>query len=76
MKILVVKCGSSTLKVQAIDTCGKAETRKLARAIVDRMLPQYVLKAYYSERDEGRGRMDELMARETDDETALTFDIN
>jgi acetate kinase len=37
MKILVLNCGSSTLKFQVIETDGLAETRKLARGIVDRI---------------------------------------
>jgi len=37
MKILVLNCGSSTLKFQVIDKSGTAETRKLARGIVDRI---------------------------------------
>ncbi len=37
MKILVINCGSSTLKFQVIETVGWAETRKLARGIVDRI---------------------------------------
>jgi acetate kinase len=37
MKILVLNCGSSTLKFQVIETDGMAETRKLARGIVDRI---------------------------------------
>jgi len=49
MKILVLNCGSSTLKFQVIDTSGRIETRKLARGIVDRMLPQSVLRAYFSQ---------------------------
>jgi acetate kinase len=37
MKILVLNCGSSTLKFQVIETDGLAESRKLARGIVDRI---------------------------------------
>ena len=37
MRILVLNCGSSTLKFQLIDTSERAETRKLARGIVDRI---------------------------------------
>ena len=37
MKVLVLNCGSSTLKFQVIDTDGLAEARKLARGIVDRI---------------------------------------
>ena len=37
MKVLVLNCGSSTLKFQLIETDGMARTRKLARGIVDRI---------------------------------------
>ncbi len=37
MKVLVLNCGSSTLKFQVIVTDGLAESRKLARGIVDRI---------------------------------------
>jgi len=37
MKILVINCGSSTLKFQVIETTGLADARKLARGIVDRI---------------------------------------
>jgi acetate kinase len=37
MKVLVLNCGSSTLKFQVIDTDGLGEFRKLARGIVDRI---------------------------------------
>jgi acetate kinase len=37
MKFLVLNCGSSTLKFQVIETDGLAESRKLARGIVDRI---------------------------------------
>jgi acetate kinase len=37
MKILVLNCGSSTLKFQVIETDGSAESGKLARGIVDRI---------------------------------------
>ena len=37
MKVLVLNCGSSTLKFQVIETDGLAESRKLARGIVDRI---------------------------------------
>jgi len=37
MKVLVLNCGSSTLKFQVIDTDGLADARKLARGIVDRI---------------------------------------
>ena len=37
MKVLILNCGSSTLKFQVIETDGSAETRKLARGIVDRI---------------------------------------
>lgn len=37
MKILVLNCGSSTLKFQVVETDGLAATRKLARGIVDRI---------------------------------------
>ena len=76
MKNLVLRCGGSTRKFQAIDTSGRVETRKLARGIVERRLPQYVLRTYFSQKDEGPGRMDELMARENHDETAFAFDIS
>ena len=37
MKILVLNCGSSTLKFQLTETDGMARTCKLARGIVDRI---------------------------------------
>ncbi len=37
MKVLVLNCGSSTLKFQVVETDGPAESRKLARGIVDRI---------------------------------------
>ena len=37
MKVLVLNCGSSTLKFQVVETDGLAESRKLARGIVDRI---------------------------------------
>ena len=37
MKILVLNCGSSTLKFQVIETDGLAASRKLARGLVDRI---------------------------------------
>jgi acetate kinase len=37
MKVLVLNCGSSTLKFQVVDTEGLAESHKLARGIVDRI---------------------------------------
>jgi acetate kinase len=37
MKILVLNCGSSTLKFQVIETNGLAESRKLARGIIERI---------------------------------------
>jgi len=37
LKILVLNCGSSTLKFQVIETDGMAESRKLGRGIVDRI---------------------------------------
>ena len=37
MKVLVLNCGSSTLKFQVIETDGMAQSRKLARGIVDRI---------------------------------------
>lgn len=37
MKVLVLNCGSSTLKFQLIETEGLAAARKLARGIVDRI---------------------------------------
>ncbi|MEO6163193.1 MAG: acetate kinase [Candidatus Binatia bacterium] len=37
MKVLVLNCGSSTLKFQVVEIDGLAESRKLARGIVDRI---------------------------------------
>ena len=37
MRVLVLNCGSSTLKFQVIETDGLAQSRKLARGIVDRI---------------------------------------
>lgn len=37
MRVLVLNCGSSTLKFQLIDSDGLADSRKLARGIVDRI---------------------------------------
>ena len=37
MKVLVLNCGSSTLKFQVVETDGLAESHKLARGIVDRI---------------------------------------
>lgn len=37
MRVLVLNCGSSTLKFQVIETDGSAAPRKLARGIVDRI---------------------------------------
>ncbi len=37
MKILVLNCGSSTLKFQVVETDGSADTHKLARGIVERI---------------------------------------
>ena len=37
MRVLVLNCGSSTLKFQVIETGGMAASRKLARGIVDRI---------------------------------------
>ena len=37
MKVLVLNCGSSTLKFQVIETIRSAESRKLARGLVDRI---------------------------------------
>src|SRR6187431_118045 len=37
MKILVLNCGSSTLKFQVIDTDGLPASRKRARGLVDRI---------------------------------------
>ena len=37
MRVLVLNCGSSTLKFQVIETDGLAASRKLARGIVDRI---------------------------------------
>src|SRR5918999_6299313 len=37
MKVLVLNCGSSTLKFQFIQTRGGAVERKLARGVVDRI---------------------------------------
>ncbi|MGZ9174950.1 MAG: acetate kinase, partial [Candidatus Binatia bacterium] len=37
MKVLVLNCGSSTLKFQVVESDGLAESRKLARGIVDRI---------------------------------------
>ncbi|HET7004924.1 MAG TPA: acetate kinase [Candidatus Binatia bacterium] len=37
MRVLVLNCGSSTLKFQVIETDGRAAPRKLARGIVDRI---------------------------------------
>ena len=54
MRILVLNCGSSTLKFQLIDTSERAETRKLARGIVDRIggPASYAFKADRGAREE------------------------
>ena len=54
MKNLMHNRGGSTRKFHAIDTSGRVETRKLACGIVDRLLPRYVLRRYFSKSMKGR----------------------
>ncbi|MGZ8435883.1 MAG: hypothetical protein ACXW6T_16450, partial [Candidatus Binatia bacterium] len=55
MRNLAHNCGGSAREFRAIDTSGRVETRKLGCGIVDRLLPQYVLRTYFIQKDEAPG---------------------